>query len=86
MEKDTYLNDIQTTAKALYQLSIDMDYADYSESIQNDLSDIESALCFIKAFSDNPLSVDYFRTFARCLDLITENTIINNNIFVGECE
>lgn len=76
-----FLEDIETAAKVLYQLSIDMDYADYQESIDQSLSDLEDALYNIKAIADNELNSDYWRTFARCLDLITECTEINENIF-----
>lgn len=77
-----YLNDIQTTAKALYQLSIDMDYSDYSETTSDTLNDLENALYQLQAIARNSCNSDYFRTFARCLDLITENTTINENIFL----
>ena len=82
MEK--YLPDTELTAKALYQLSIDMDYADYSEHLDNTLKDLELALFHIKTIAENEYNNDYFRTLARCLDLITEQTTINENIFTGE--
>ena len=78
---DKYLQDIETTAKALYQLSIDMDYADYSENLQDTLADIEECLHHLRAICENDHNPDYFRTFARCLELITETTEINDNIF-----
>ena len=78
---DKYLQDIETTAKVLYQLSIDMDYADYSENLQDTLADIEECLYHLRTICENNLNSDYFRTFARCLELITENTEINENIF-----
>ncbi len=84
MIKEIYLDNIQETAKALYQLSIDMDYSDYSETLTETLTDIENALYYLKAICQNEYNNDYFRTFARCLDLITETTTINDNIFEGD--
>jgi hypothetical protein len=82
MEK-TYLDDIEATAKALYQHSIDMDYADYEEQQNDTLTDLQEALWQIKAIAQNEYNNDFWRTFARCLDLITENTIINETFFQG---
>lgn len=78
-----YLDDTETTAKVLYQLSIDMDYSDYKETQAQDLKDIEECLYHLKAICQNEYNHDYFRTFARCLDLITEHIEINENIFNG---
>ena len=78
---ERYLQDTETTAKVLYQLSMDMDYSDYSENLQDTLTDIEECLYHLRTICENDLNFDYFRTFARCLDLITENTEINENIF-----
>lgn len=82
MEK-TYLDDIETTAKALYQHSIDMDYADYQEFLESDLTDLQEALRQIQAIAQNEKNFDFWRTFARCLDLITESTAINDIFFQG---
>lgn len=81
--RETYLNDIETTAKALYQHSIDMDYADYQESLESDLNDLQEALRQIREIAQNEMNLDLWRTFARCLDLITESTAINNIFFQG---
>lgn len=81
--RETYLNDIEATAKALYQHSIDMDYADYQEFLESDLNDLQEALWQIKAIAENEYNNDFWRTFARCLDLITESTAINDIFFQG---
>jgi len=77
------LNDTPATARALYQLSIDMDYADYGDDLNDTLNDLECALYQLKAICQNEYNSDYYRTLARCLDLITENTTLNENIFTG---
>ncbi len=78
---ERYLSDIETTAKILYQLSMDMDYADYKEYLNDTLNDIQNALYQLKAICENDMNSDYYRTFARCLDLITENETINDMFF-----
>lgn len=77
--EEKYLENIGQTAKALYLLSIDMDYADYEEELFDNLNDLSKALEKIrkKALTNEH---DYWRTFARCLDLITEQTEINQDI------
>lgn len=79
-----YINDTMQSAKALYQLSIDLDFADYSEQLENILNDLENALYYINTLAKNPFNSEYFRTFARCIELITENTTLNENIFENE--
>lgn len=76
-----FLIDTMETAKALYQLSCDIDFPYYAETQKQELSEIENALYHIKTICENDLNFDYWRTFARCLDSITEKTTINENIF-----
>ena len=78
---ETYLNGIYQTALILYQLSIDMDYADYSETRDETLKDICNALEIVRANAMTTTNQEFWKTFARCLDLITDNTELNENIF-----
>ena len=74
------MNDLERMAKVLYQLSMDMDYADYSESRDAILSDLTCALQEIKGKADANEN-EYWRTFAICLGLISDGVEINENIF-----
>lgn len=68
-----YITDIKATATTLYNLSCDMDFNDYADTRDNDLNDLENALYTLNENAKNPLNSDFYRTLAKCLELITEN-------------
>lgn len=79
-----FLPEIETTAKALYQLGIDMDYADYAEYRDGDLAELRKALEIIKSNAQSNHYLAFWKTFAMCLESITNTTVINDAIFGKE--
>lgn len=55
-------------AARLYELSKDMDFMDYEDEKEQILSDLENALYYLKAVSENKYNSEYFRTFYRLLE------------------
>lgn len=64
--------DPETIANGLYNLSLDMDFEDYNETKEKEISSLIDCLYQIKALAQNPYNNDYYRTFLLCLDRITE--------------
>ena len=64
--------DPETIANGLYNLSLDMDFEDYSDTKKEEISSLIDCLYQIKAIAQNPYNNDYYRTFLLCLDRITE--------------
>ena len=62
--------DLQEMARNIYEGAQDMDGADYEETKQKDIEDIENGLYYLKAITENDLNFDYFRTFYNALILI----------------
>ncbi len=62
--------DLQEMARNIYEGAQDMDGADYEETKQKDIEDIENGLYYLKAIAENDLNFDYFRTFYNALILI----------------
>lgn len=63
--------DIYAMATKLYQLCLDMDYADYEETIGQDINDIENALFYLKTASENPKNDPCFGALLSALAIIT---------------
>lgn len=57
-------------AEKLYELSKDMDFMDYEEEKEQILTDLENALYYLQALSENEYNKDYFRTFYNILQSI----------------
>lgn len=62
--------DIQKMALNIYTASIDLDFEDYEETKQKDIEDIENALYYLKAITQNEYNNKYFTTFYNALILI----------------
>lgn len=60
----------QEIANKLFELSKDMDFADYEEDKEKILSDLENALYYLKAVAENPYNAEYFRTLYKILENI----------------
>lgn len=76
-----HLTDIDTTAKALFQLSVDLDYMDYAEQRDEILEDLKTALEEIKKHVNKEDAPYFWQTFGECMDAITNTTILNESIF-----
>lgn len=63
--------DTYEAALKLYNLSCDMDFQDYEEVKDQTIEEIEEALFHLKCIACNPHNKEYFRTFLKCLDTIT---------------
>lgn len=61
-EKDT-----QEIALKIYELSKDMDFSDYEEEKEKEISEIEQCLYHLKTIAKNEHNQDYFRTFYNAL-------------------
>lgn len=62
--------DLQEMARNIYEGAQDMDGADYEETRQKDIEDIENALYYLKAITQNEYNNRYFTTFYNALILI----------------
>jgi len=67
--------DPETIAQALYKMACDLDFSDYEENREKDISDLIDCLYQIKAIAQNPHNNDYYRTFLLCLERITDKNI-----------
>ena len=59
--------DIQAITENLYDSCLDMDLNDYTETAEQDKTQLENALYYIKACAENPYNNDYFRTLMYAL-------------------
>jgi hypothetical protein len=69
------MNNIDTyeIALHLYNLSCDMDFMDYEEVKDQTIVEIENCLYYLKTVAQNKYNDEYFRTFLKCLETITNN-------------
>lgn len=65
--------DTHEIALQLYNMACDMDYMDYEDLKDETIKEIEDCVYHIYAASQNPYNADYFRTFIKCLETITQN-------------
>ena len=65
-----YNFDTLETAKNIYKSFEDMDAADYEESKEQTIEELESALYYLKTVAQNKHNADYFRTFYNAITLI----------------
>lgn len=63
--------DIYAMASKLYLLCLDMDYADYEETREQDIEDLENALFYLKTASENPKNDKCFGALLSALAIIT---------------
>lgn len=59
-------------ATKLYDMCLDMDFADYEETKDQDIADLDYALFWLKTASENPGNHDGFRALFSALAVITE--------------
>lgn len=62
-------------AKTLYEMTTDMDYADYEDTKEEDIRQLCDALYQIQAIAENDHNADYWRTLWNCLQMITDSNI-----------
>lgn len=62
-------------AEALYDLSSDMDMADYAENRQDTIGELTEALYQVSAIAQNNMNADYWRTLYKCLENVCYMTI-----------
>lgn len=65
--------DPETIAQALYKMACDLDFSDYEENREKDISDLIECISQIKAISENPYNANFYRTFLFCLDRIASH-------------
>ena len=59
-------------ASALYKLASDQDFNDYTETQRQEVEQITDCLYQLKAICENKYNNDYYRTFYKCLERITD--------------
>lgn len=57
-------------AEKLYELTKDMDFADYEETKEKEIAELENAMYQLKAMAENEYNQDYWRTLWNCLKRI----------------
>ena len=57
-------------ARNIYNKCCDMDFRDYEENKEQEISEIENALYFLKTVAQNKYNKDYFETFLIALATI----------------
>ena len=55
-------------AERIYELNSDMDLMDYEEEKEQELSDLENSLYYLKTICQNEYNSNYFRTFYKSLE------------------
>lgn len=62
-----YNVDIDKIANKLYELTKDLDFADYEENKEQEIGELTDAIYWIKAAAQNEYNANYWRTFFRAL-------------------
>lgn len=67
-----YNVDIDKIANKLYELTKDLDFADYEENKEQEIRELTDAIYWIKAAAQNEYNANYWRTLFRVLARLEE--------------